>query len=320
MFEVLETAREVAGMSRHVRINRKALVRFSEELARIETPAPGWDSVHHFRGSEEETLAYLLVVDTVNFCFWPPAGGEKWEISNGPVCCSGYYALAVSLKKALKSGVPVTSAQFLASLSLDRLKGIFEGRGQLQLIERRWDNLRELGRVLMDGYQGQAHNLVAEARGSAVELTELLAGKLSSFRDVAFYQDKEVFFYKRAQLFAADLHVAFGGKGWGSFRDIADLTAFADYKLPQVLRHLGVLEYAPELAEKIDRMVCLDPGSGEEVEIRANTIWAVELIRQEMGLVGRPLRAFEIDGILWHLGQQEVSRAKPYHRTVSIFY
>lgn len=320
MFEVLETVKEVAGKSRHVRINREALVRFSQELARIDTPMPTWDSVHHFRGNDEETVAYLLVVDTINFCFWPPTGKERWEISLGPSWYSGYYALAVSLKKALESGVPIIAAHFLASLSLDQLKRILEGRGELQLMERRLDNLRELGRVLMERYEGQAHKLVAAAQGSAVKLSRLLAANLSSFRDVAVHEGLEVFLYKRAQLFAADLYGAFEGKGWGGYEDIAKLTAFADYKLPQVLRHLEILEYAPDLAHKVDRMVTLAAGSREEVEIRAHTIWSVELIRQELSLLGKPLRAFEIDWILWNLGQDEAYKAKPYHRTITIFY
>jgi predicted dithiol-disulfide oxidoreductase (DUF899 family) len=149
---------------------------------------------------------------------------------------------------------------------------------------------------------------------------ELLAGDFSSFRDQAVYQGESVFFYKRAQLFAADLHGALFGKGLGSFRDIKELTAFADYKLPQVLRHVGVLEYAPALMEKVDRMIHLTPGGEEEVEIRASTLWAVELIRREMNNLGKDRTASEIDWLLWNLGQDDRFRAKPYHRTVTIFY
>ena len=98
------------------------------------------------------------------------------------------------------------------------------------------------------------------------------------------------------------------------------LTAFADYKLPQVLRHLGVLKYARDLDLKVDEEVLLNPGGPEEVEIRANTIWAVEGIRRELALGGQDLKAFEIDGILWNMGQQDRYRSKPYHKTITIYY
>ena len=98
------------------------------------------------------------------------------------------------------------------------------------------------------------------------------------------------------------------------------LTAFADYKVPQVLRHLGILHYGPDLSQKVDRMVLIDAGSPEEIEIRANTIWAVELIRQELAQTQKRLRAFEVDWILWNLGQDRRFKVKPYHRTKTVFY
>lgn len=320
MFEVLETSKNVAEKSRHVQINEEAVKEFSRELAERRHALPTWDAEHHFQGGEEETAAYLLVVDSINFCFWPPLGGDKWEIRCRGRTYSGYYGLSVSLKKAMASKIPLTEASFLLSLTLEKLKELLAGAGVLQLMEERLRNLHELGRVLLDKYKGRASELVAASRGSAIQLVRMLAADFSSFRDQATYHGREVFFYKRAQLFASDLHGALGGKGLGSFRDIRELTVFADYKLPQVLRQVGVFEYVPGLAEKVNRMIELEPGSEEEVEIRANTIWAGELIRQEMKRFGREVSASEIDGLLWNLGQEERFRAKPYHRTVTTFY
>jgi hypothetical protein len=172
----------------------------------------------------------------------------------------------------------------------------------------------------MREYQGKAAALVESAEQSALKLIRLVAAKLPSFRDKAEYQGKKVFFYKRAQLFAADLYGALQGKEGGLFHDLDLLTAFADYKLPQVLRHIGVLRYEKTLAQKVDHHTLLGAGSPEEVEIRANTIWAVELIRQELLRQGKNLKAIEIDWILWNLGQQEDYRKYPYHRTLTIFY
>jgi hypothetical protein len=44
----------------------------------------------------------------------------------------------------------------------------------------------------------------------------------------------------------------------------------------------------------------------------------VELIRREMAGQGLPVKAFEIDWLLWNLGQQDAFRQKPYHRTRTI--
>jgi hypothetical protein len=320
MLEILETAEYVTQRSRLVEINQQALVGFSRKLRADEIEVPQWNPLYHFRGSNEETVSYLLVLDSINFCFWPLPGKARWEITYQSNQLSGYYGLAAALKKALELGVPISKADYLAELTGDELAEILGGRGELPLLDKRLEILNELGHVLQSEYGGKALNLVEAAGKSALTLVRLLAAKLASFKDVAKYQGRDIFFYKRAQIFVADLYGAFNGTGRGDFEDIDRLTAFADYKLPQVLRHLGIFNYAQSLSRKVDQQMILDPGSPEEVEIRANTIWAVELIRRELERVGKELRAFEIDWILWNLGQQPEFRARPYHRTLTIFY
>lgn len=320
MFEVLKTAGEVAEESLFVRIDREAVTRLCRRLIREGIGVPPWDDLYHFSGDGEKMVAYFLVLDSLNFCFWPERGQAKWEFEYGSERLSGYYALAASLKAAVESEVPITRAEYLASLSLEELRQVLSGQGELQLLGERLKVLRELGQVLVRDFGGEAHRLVEEAEGSAAKLTGLLHKNLSSFRDTATYRGREVYFLKRAQIFVADLQGAFRGRMWGQFHDVEILTAFADYKVPQVLRHVGVLSYGRDLGERVDRQIYLEPGGAEEVEIRANTIRAVELIRRELGSMGMGLKAFEVDWILWNMGQREEFREKPYHRTVTIFY
>ena len=320
MIEVLESAERISETSDQVKIDREALVDLSRHWLSAGVKAPAWDDTHHFVGGEAETVAYLLVLDSLNFCFWPSLGRPRWEVRFGSKSLSGYYALAASLKRAVETGVPIIRADFLAELSQETLTDILGGSGDLQLVECRTGILRELGRVLLSNYEADACKLVEAAGGSAVALARLLGSQLESFRDTAEYKGQAAFFYKRAQIFAADLYGKFRGKGRGDLKDMDQLTAFADYKLPQVLRHLGVLRYGRDLAVKVDEEVSLKPGGSDEVEIRANTIWAVEGIRQELVLGGLDLKAFEIDGILWNMGQQDRYRSKPYHKTITIFY
>jgi len=84
----------------------------------------------------------------------------------------------------------------------------------------------------------------------------------------------------------ADVHSAFNGKGIGEFEDIKSLTMFADYRVPQILYHFGALEYGAELKEKIDKKEVIVHGSIEETEIRANTVIAVEMLRDELSKLG----------------------------------
>lgn len=320
MNKVLKTSRHVTKRIQQVTIDKQALVDFLRKLIEDGIEIPSWNYDYHFFDGGHKTVAYLLILDSINFCFWPNPGAEKWEVQYKSETLSGYYALAASLKKAIESGISITDAHYLSELNLTTLKQILGGKGELQLMEERIRILNELGAFLICRYNGEANRLVEAAENSTLKLVELLVENLHSFRDEAEYYDTKIYFYKRAQIFAADLYGAFAGKDWGFFKDIDNLTAFADYKLPQVLRHVGVFQYSPSLEHKVDNNILLDPGSPEEIEIRANTIWAVELIRLQLKRMGRNLRAFEIDWILWNLGQQRKFKEKPYHRTVTIYY
>lgn len=316
--EVLDTTRAVLDRSQSVWIDFYSLDRFSRDLLDIEIPS--WDNTLHFTDETEATAAYLMVLDSLNFCFWAAPGRPKWEIIYGDRQLSGYDALAAALKRAVEESTPILEPDFLETLTLSGLKQILDGSGELQLLEDRLRNLHELARNLQAFFSGSPARLIEAAEGSAARLASLIARYFPSFRDGADYRGKRVFFYKRAQILAADLHEAFGGKHLGRFNDMDQLTAFADYKLPQVLRHLGIMRYAEHLADRIDRGVYLPAGSPEEVEIRALTVWAVEWIRQAAEKRGRKLKSYQIDRLLWNLGQDPAFKVKPYHRTLTVFY
>ncbi|MBW1721373.1 MAG: queuosine salvage family protein [Deltaproteobacteria bacterium] len=320
MIEVLESARKVCERAREIRINRAVLESTARKMAAEKAAPPPWDTRHHFFDGGEKTVAYFLVLDTLNFCFWPLPETPRWEIDFKGGKISGYHAMAAALKKAMEAGIPLYDARWLAGVTEGQLMEVLGGRGVLQLMERRAVALNELGSVLIEFYGGEAHELVEAAGGSAQGLARLLADKLPSFRDVAEYEGEPVYFYKRTQIFPSDLHGAFEGKAWGAFMDIDRLTAFADYKLPQVLRQLGILEYSPELSRLVDRCGYLEAGSAVEVEIRAGTVWAVDLLRRELEKEGHPMAARDIDWVLWNMGQQDRFRKRPYHRTVTIYY
>ena len=189
----------------------------------------------------------------------------------------------------------------------------------IPMITDRLTNLRQAGSVLVERHRGQAINMVQACEHSAAALAGLLAQEFRSFSDVAVYEGEPVVFLKRAQLFVSDLWGAFRGKGWGRFDDMEALTAFADYKLPQLLREYGVLRYTPTLAERIDQRVIIPAGSPEEVEIRAATVQAVDLLSDCLRAEGVDVLPFQVDWLLWQ-SAQGMTMVHPYHLTRTIFY
>jgi hypothetical protein len=129
--------------------------------------------------------------------------------------------------------------------------------------------LRELGEALRESYDGEAFYLVQACNRSAVQLTRLVLQLLPGFRDTSVLDGKLVHFYKRAQILCGDLWAAFGKStdpvSCFSFNDLDELTMFADYRVPQLLLHLGVLTYSDELFAKIKNLEEIDFGSRMEV-------------------------------------------------------
>ena len=141
------------------------------------------------------------------------------------------------------------------------------------------------------------------------------------------FHGKTVRIHKRAQILVADLWACFNGQGYGSFGDISKITAFADYRIPQMLRGLGCLKYSPSLENRIRRLEEIQSGENCEVELRGCSIWCVELIQRQI-LRDHPeaeVNAILIDFFLYDtLKEREQSGNEaemlPHHRTRSIWY
>ena len=258
-----------------------------------EAVVPKWDHRRHYEGPR--MAEYVLVLSTLNFSFW---GSGR-----------GYWQLAEALGYAFYSGRAEWDAEHLAAIGAPELAEVI---GEFPIMERRAAALRELGALALSDFGGDLRALVG---GSAVELARLLSARLQSYADFAQYRGRRVPLLKRAQIAAADLW----GSGAASFPDVAELTCFPDYKLPQVLRHTGALVYSDRLARRVDDWKELEAGEAPEVEIRAATVVAVEQLRDALAARGRELLTVEVDWILW-AHSQGLFPVRPYHRTRTVFY
>lgn len=323
---VLESSRAVLELARHVAIDQPALEALADHLASLPEPVTDWSPDLHPVGRNAAEVANLvLVVDALNFCFWsaPGAVRPRWSVTYEGETYNGYFALAAALRRAVEQGAPLADADFLAGLSEAELAELLRGDygcEEIPLLHARLANLHEVGYALQAHWDGTLLNAVRHAGGSATRLVRAVVRAMPSFNDVAPYDRLYARFYKRAQILVADLHGAFAGEGPGVFRDLDGLTAFADYKVPQVLRLHGVLRYGDELSAALREYQLLPPGGVREVEIRAATVWSVEWLRQELAARGRNLAAFQIDWLLWRSGQHMPATAEPYHRTLTIYY
>ena len=314
--KIREACENIAASASQIRIHYDHIPVYAASLpVHITTPA-ALDPGCHYLGKEEETLAFLLTLDTINF------GSGYFPHLHKRRGMSGYFSIASSLNDVYKNQ-GCLSAKELDNITVEKCTRIFDQDPANKVIQELMQHfataLKDLGRYLLDSFDGEFTALVEAAGSSAGRLVQLLK-KMPYFNDVGLYSGIEVPFYKRAQLTAADLKIAFNGRRWGYFDDLDHLTIFADNLVPHVLRMDGVLIYEKSLIDRITTGTLISAGSAEEVEIRACALHSVELLKNEMLKSGHVINSLELDYLLWNCGQQPHYKAVPRHRTRCVFY
>jgi len=256
--------------------------------------------------NHESVIDYIFVLDALNFCFWQ----SDWE----------YDTLATSLKNILINDPNAFKPENLLKLDFATFKATVFLGVEFPLIKERLRLIHELANSCIKYHKGEFSNIVKSANNSTEELVETIARTFLGFQDHAIYEGEQVFFYKRAQILVGDIWGAFRGEGLGFFKDTNCLTMFADYRVPQILVHLGIMEYSQELKDLINDKTVLEHGGKHEVEIRAGTVVAVEILRELLNQKGVKYSSIEIDWLLWQKGEAIKDQIFPHHRTLSIFY
>lgn len=306
--EIRGACARVAARSRHVHLVPEAIPALAASLADEGLGTDPTDPAHAAVGSTDEDRArFVLALDAVNF-------GSGWfPVLRKADGLSGYHTIAGALRD--RGGVTVDE---MTAATGDWCAEVFGQVGNdevADLMALFADSWRQLG-VVVERFGG-AVPMVEAAGQSADRLVELLAWEHKLYRDVSEHAGERVPLFKRAQITAVDLSLAFGGEGVGRFDDLDRLTMFADNLVPHVLRLAGLLRYEQALLDRIEAGELLVHDSEEEVEIRAVAVHAVELLVAELG---SPATAGQVDMALWHRGGRPEAKAVPRHRCRTTAY
>ena len=315
---ILKTTKFVVDNSQSVKIDMDRIADFAETFEH--------GSVHHWLSeapfnfshfSDEDKLHFLFVFNALSFCYW---GEPKWTIDFEGKSYDGAWGMIMALGRAIQEGYNILDFNFCANLSAEEFNNILRANTEIPLFEERLKVVNEIGRIALEKYNGQIVNLIKEANHDSQKLLNLIIANFPGFEDESVYNGQTIFFNKRAQLLTSDIYQIFNGQGFGELKNIDSITACADYKLPQILRKFGIFNYSAELADKIDQKTELKHNSSEEIEIRANTIWAIEYIKQLVVRKNPKIMSSEINDHLWLATQEKFLDDKPYHRTRTTAY
>ncbi|MBU3645417.1 MAG: hypothetical protein FGM49_01225 [Candidatus Nanopelagicaceae bacterium] len=321
---VLKSLEPVLNNAKLVHINKEKLIDVANWMAYEEFPKPDGSMLFDFGNDPDVLMDFTMVVNTMNFAFTDFTTGVKFETDyQGKRWCDSEAMLAC-MHRAINSGIPLFSGEYLANLTKEQFNTIFAGTIQMPMVDERVAIFNEVGRVLVEKYQGSYHNFVRSCSPRLYDqgngLLERLVTEFPRFNDVSDYHGNKVQIFKLAQLGIWGMHLALSPRGHWKLEDASDLTAFADYIVPVGLRVMGIFEYAKELEDQINNLQEVKRDSDAEVELRASSIYCIALLTEEInkrrpGMT--PLLMPQVDFRFWKTYH---ATHWPHHLTKTVMY
>lgn len=313
---VLDSTRTVVAQAADVHIDDQAVARWARTISSDDLRPVHHELLGHLTGTRQQIANLILLVDALNFCFWSPNPiRAAWRGRT----YHRFEAMFVSLMSAARREPRWFDADYWVSADAEAIRDALCDSGELLMMDERLRIVRETGETLIDRFDGQFINGVDSVNDRAWPLAVLLMTNFDSFRDVGRYRDQPVYFLKRAQICPLDLSMAWQTHGHPPLSGLEELTAFADYRVPQALRHLGILRLSPPLADAIDSETEIEKDSVQEIELRAASIHAVDRMRIAAADAGKAVPAWQIDWYLWGLARTAEIAAN-HHRTRTVNY
>jgi hypothetical protein len=321
---VLSSVSHVVQKASLVKINTEKISTVADWMAYEEFAKPDGSMLFDFGNDPDVLMDFTLVVNTMNFAFTDFTTGVKFETDYmGKRWCDSEAMLAC-LHRAVNSGIPFFSGEYLANLTRKDLESVFAGTIEMPMLDERVTLFNEVGRVLVEKYEGRysrfvrscAPKLYADGDG----LLERLTTEFPRFRDVSNFHGTDVHIYKLAQLGIWGMHLALSPRGAWKLEDAEKLSAFADYIVPVGLRVMGIFEYAPELEKQINSLTEVKRDSDAEIELRASSIYVIAKLTEEInnrrpGM--EPLLQPQVDFRFWKTYH---ATHWPHHLTKTVMY
>ena len=280
---------------RRVYINEERIENFARKLFREKFETPAWREPV-FPENFVDFMKFILIANAINFCFTDPWTKRKFQINYAGTLWRGSMAMAACLKRALDEGRPLFNANYLENLTMEEIENIFrhnwdENEQPMTLLNERVMILKEIGESLNKHFGGSFLAIYEisgfRAFNGGKGLVELLIKYFPSFNDVSVLEHgRTIQFQKRAQL----LVMVYQGRAEDTSRerqlplieDADDLGPIADYAVPAALEDAGILVYSQELKRKITAGEMILRNSREEIEIRAQTVYAMLKLMKEI--------------------------------------
>jgi hypothetical protein len=321
---VLESMKPVIEDSRYVHTHFDKVQEVAGWMGYEELPLPDFTLPYGMGKDRNQAVDFSMVTNSIDSAFTDFKTHVKFQVDYQGEHYSDSDAMTACVKRALDNGIPMLDGSYLERVTRADLEKIFAGNIEIPMIEEKAEVLRGVGKALAEKYDGHFYNFIASCPPLLYDngkgLVERLVAEFPRYDDVSEFEGHEVKFYKLAQLGFWGLYASLGRTGDFKLEDPQKLTAFADYIVPVALRLMRITSYSPDLEHKIDSYELIPHDSREEIEIRAHTIYATALLREEINKL-RPadmqIIIPQVDARLWSAYH---TTFWPHHLTETIMY
>lgn len=241
---IIESCKYVTSNSKHVTINHDKLVSFAGQIENIEMKHWLSDSPFELLELSVDTIInFLLIYEAIDFSFW---GNPKWTINTEVGELDGGIALLYALLKYVKENKTTD----FSNITIEEFKIILKGNTEIPLLNERYNIVKEISKIVNDKMNGNFYSYIKNVT-TDTELFNIIITNFPCFKDERTYNKRSIKLYKLAQLLTSDiLHIRELKENITV--DYSHLIGCADYKIPQILRGLGLITYSKELASVVD--------------------------------------------------------------------
>ena len=306
--KIRSSCQYVADNSKYVKINYDKLDKFISNIDCSNLKNWLMYNPYDLLNLDVETIInFLLIFESIDYSFW---GQPKWMIDTEEGIKDGSDALLYVMLKYVNK----TKNTDFTKISLNEFKSILKGNVEIPLLEERYKTVVDISKIVNEKMNGNFYKFIKDITLDT-QLFDIIISNFESFKDERKYNGKTIYFYKLAQLLTSDiLHIR--EKLEGINVDYSNLIGCADYKIPQTLRALGIIEYNDELSNIIDLKKPIEISSKYEVEIRASQIVVIEYIHNKLNNINK----IDINDLFFVYSKKVKSIANPYHLCMNTNY
>ena len=305
--KIIESNKYVIENAKFIQINKKEIEKFANQIKDVNIQNWLYNSPYKLLDENIETIiTFLLYFEAIDFSFW---GNPKWHIETINGVEDGSMALMYAMLRYMREN------KSFNNLTKEKFKKYLQGNIDIPLFEERYQIIKNINKVVNEKMDGNFYNALFKLT-SDEELFSFIIDNFEDFKDVRTYQGKIIYFYKLAQLLTSDiLHIR--EKKENIKVDYSHLVGCSDYKIPQGLRALNLVEYNKELAYIVDNKIEIKENSTYEVEIRATVIYVIDEIKK---LLNNKINAIELNDYIWLMSKNKELPKRPYHLTRTTNY